>query len=140
VPRVVLCVELFVPRPLVVVLVLWVFDDERLGVPVVVVLDWRVVVPLLDVPDWRVVVDDVRLLLDEFDELELRVDVPLLALVCLLPVDVVAAWRLLASRVMMVFGFAVLPVVRRVLAVDDVANCVGLPSVTVWRPPRVLPR
>lgn len=40
----------------------------------------------------------------------------------------------------MVFGLAVLPVVRRVLAVEDVANCVGLPLVTVGRPPRVLPR
>ena len=39
-----------------------------------------------------------------------------------------------------VFGLAVLPVVRRVLAVEEVANWVGLPAVTVGCPPRVLPR
>jgi hypothetical protein len=41
---------------------------------------------------------------------------------------------------MMVLGLAVLPVVRRVLAVDDVAIVVGLDTVVVGLPPRVLPR
>lgn len=42
--------------------------------------------------------------------------------------------------VRMVFGSAVLPVVRRVLAVDEVARWLGLPTVVVGLLPRVLPK
>jgi hypothetical protein len=40
----------------------------------------------------------------------------------------------------MVLGSAVLPVVRRVLAVEDVARWLGLPMVVVGLLPRVLPK
>ena len=144
-------VEVAVERLLV--LELWLVLVERLGVVVDADDDWRLEVFCDEVAAERPLVVPVEVAVErllvvpevDWDERE--------ELCCVAPCRVVdvwldvawvrgldAAWRLLASRVTMVLGVAVLPVVRRVLAVEEVANCVGGLTVVVGLPPRVLPR
>ena len=115
----------------------------------VVELDEREPVVELCVEVPRPVVVDVLVLDEREPVFELCVEVPrpvvvVVALderepVLVVCVEVPRGAEALRS-VRMVFGSAVLPVVRRVLAVDEVARWLGVPTVVVGLLPRVLPR
>lgn len=118
-------------------------------VVVVVVLDEREPVLELCVEVPRPVVVDVLVLDEREPVFELCVEVPrpvvvVVALderepVVVVCVEVPRGAEALRS-VNMVLGSAVLPVVRRVLAVEEVARWLGLPTVVVGLLPRVLPK